>query len=139
MNPKRKLNWNPFLVTKGTSFVILIQFRTQHLKIKRNCQGVNAVTSGCASFSFIRVNHIPIQHLGAYGSLAALTIICKCPNKRNLSALFFFLSLPVFSLDIFQYWRLYLLTLVLGIGGSFQFGMQVSVIASPAVVQLPSI
>lgn len=42
---------------------------------------------------------------------------------------------PVFPLDIFQYWRLYLLTLVLGIGGSFQFGMQVSVIASPAVVQ----
>ncbi|XP_075893472.1 solute carrier family 2, facilitated glucose transporter member 5-like isoform X2 [Nelusetta ayraudi] len=32
-----------------------------------------------------------------------------------------------------KYWRLYLLTLVLGIGGSFQFGMQVSVIASPAV------
>ncbi|XP_076012961.1 solute carrier family 2, facilitated glucose transporter member 5-like [Genypterus blacodes] len=31
-----------------------------------------------------------------------------------------------------QYWRLYLLTLVLGIGGSFQYGMQVSVIASPA-------
>ncbi|XP_041639520.1 solute carrier family 2, facilitated glucose transporter member 11-like [Cheilinus undulatus] len=32
-----------------------------------------------------------------------------------------------------QYWRLYLLTLVLGIGGSFQYGIQVSVIASPAV------
>ncbi|XP_041801477.1 solute carrier family 2, facilitated glucose transporter member 11-like [Chelmon rostratus] len=32
-----------------------------------------------------------------------------------------------------QYWRLYLLTLVLGIGGSFQYGFQVSVIASPAV------
>ncbi|XP_071383050.1 solute carrier family 2, facilitated glucose transporter member 11-like [Centroberyx affinis] len=31
-----------------------------------------------------------------------------------------------------QYWRLYLLTLVLGIGGSFQYGIQVSVIASPA-------
>ncbi|KAM3877709.1 solute carrier family 2, facilitated glucose transporter member 11-like [Diretmus argenteus] len=33
---------------------------------------------------------------------------------------------------MFQYWRLYLLTLVLGIGGSFQYGMQVSIIASPA-------
>ncbi|XP_049894379.1 solute carrier family 2, facilitated glucose transporter member 11-like isoform X1 [Epinephelus moara] len=32
-----------------------------------------------------------------------------------------------------QYWRLYLLSLVLGIGGSFQYGIQVSVIASPAV------
>ncbi|XP_044206104.1 solute carrier family 2, facilitated glucose transporter member 11-like [Thunnus albacares] len=32
-----------------------------------------------------------------------------------------------------QYWRLYLLMLVLGIGGSFQYGIQVSVIASPAV------
>ncbi|XP_039971462.1 solute carrier family 2, facilitated glucose transporter member 11-like [Xiphias gladius] len=32
-----------------------------------------------------------------------------------------------------QYWRLYLLALVLGIGGSFQYGIQVSVIASPAV------
>ncbi|XP_023136077.1 solute carrier family 2, facilitated glucose transporter member 11-like [Amphiprion ocellaris] len=32
-----------------------------------------------------------------------------------------------------QYWRLYLLTLVLGIGGSFQYGIQVSLIASPAV------
>uniref|UniRef100_A0A672YPN7 Solute carrier family 2, facilitated glucose transporter member 5 n=1 Tax=Sphaeramia orbicularis TaxID=375764 RepID=A0A672YPN7_9TELE len=32
-----------------------------------------------------------------------------------------------------QYWRLYLLTVVLGIGGSFQYGIQVSVIASPAV------
>ncbi|XP_070813789.1 solute carrier family 2, facilitated glucose transporter member 11-like [Chaetodon trifascialis] len=32
-----------------------------------------------------------------------------------------------------RYWRLYLLTLVLGIGGSFQYGFQVSVIASPAV------
>ncbi|XP_037635573.1 solute carrier family 2, facilitated glucose transporter member 11-like [Sebastes umbrosus] len=32
-----------------------------------------------------------------------------------------------------QYWRLYLLALVLGIGGSFQYGFQVSVIASPAV------
>ncbi|XP_070696759.1 solute carrier family 2, facilitated glucose transporter member 11-like [Pempheris klunzingeri] len=31
-----------------------------------------------------------------------------------------------------QYWRLYLLILVLGIGGSFQYGIQVSVIASPA-------
>ncbi|XP_029906572.1 solute carrier family 2, facilitated glucose transporter member 11-like [Myripristis murdjan] len=31
-----------------------------------------------------------------------------------------------------QYWRLYLLTLVLGIGGSFQYGIQVSIIASPA-------
>ncbi|XP_074527836.1 solute carrier family 2, facilitated glucose transporter member 11-like [Halichoeres trimaculatus] len=32
-----------------------------------------------------------------------------------------------------QYWRLYLLAVVLGIGGSFQYGIQVSVIASPAV------
>ncbi|XP_022602534.1 solute carrier family 2, facilitated glucose transporter member 11-like [Seriola dumerili] len=32
-----------------------------------------------------------------------------------------------------QYWRLYVLSLVLGIGGSFQYGIQVSVIASPAV------
>ncbi|XP_069546709.1 solute carrier family 2, facilitated glucose transporter member 11-like [Brachyistius frenatus] len=32
-----------------------------------------------------------------------------------------------------QYWRLYLLSLVLGIGGSFQYGIQVSLIASPAV------
>ncbi|KAL7406916.1 hypothetical protein ABVT39_000107 [Epinephelus coioides] len=32
-----------------------------------------------------------------------------------------------------QYWRLYLLSLVLGIGGSFQYGIQVSVIASPAM------
>ncbi|XP_078024785.1 solute carrier family 2, facilitated glucose transporter member 5-like isoform X2 [Epinephelus lanceolatus] len=32
-----------------------------------------------------------------------------------------------------QYWRLYLLSLVLGIGGAFQYGIQVSVIASPAV------
>nr|XP_061813653.1 solute carrier family 2, facilitated glucose transporter member 11-like [Nerophis lumbriciformis] len=31
-----------------------------------------------------------------------------------------------------QYWRLYLLAMVLGIGGSFQYGIQVSVIASPA-------
>nr|XP_054591869.1 solute carrier family 2, facilitated glucose transporter member 11-like [Nothobranchius furzeri] len=31
-----------------------------------------------------------------------------------------------------QYWRLYLLALVLGIGGSFQYGIQVSVISSPA-------
>ncbi|XP_017263664.1 solute carrier family 2, facilitated glucose transporter member 11-like [Kryptolebias marmoratus] len=31
-----------------------------------------------------------------------------------------------------QHWRLYLLALVLGIGGSFQYGIQVSVIASPA-------
>ncbi|XP_075316113.1 solute carrier family 2, facilitated glucose transporter member 11-like [Odontesthes bonariensis] len=31
-----------------------------------------------------------------------------------------------------QYWRLYLLSLVLGIGGSFQYGIQVSLIASPA-------
>ncbi|XP_061584501.1 solute carrier family 2, facilitated glucose transporter member 11-like [Cololabis saira] len=31
-----------------------------------------------------------------------------------------------------QYWRLYLLSLVLGIGGSFQYGIQVSVVASPA-------
>ncbi|KAM4613755.1 solute carrier family 2, facilitated glucose transporter member 11-like [Polymixia lowei] len=31
-----------------------------------------------------------------------------------------------------QYWRLYLLTLVLGIGGSFQYGIQVSILASPA-------
>ncbi|XP_053723771.1 solute carrier family 2, facilitated glucose transporter member 11-like [Synchiropus splendidus] len=30
-----------------------------------------------------------------------------------------------------QYWRLYLLSIVLGIGGSFQYGLQVSVIASP--------
>lgn len=33
-----------------------------------------------------------------------------------------------------QYWRLYLLTLVLGIGGSFQYGMQISVITFPAEV-----
>uniref|UniRef100_A0A672GX58 Solute carrier family 2, facilitated glucose transporter member 5 n=1 Tax=Salarias fasciatus TaxID=181472 RepID=A0A672GX58_SALFA len=32
-----------------------------------------------------------------------------------------------------QYWRLYLLSAVLGIGGSFQYGIQVSLIASPAV------
>lgn len=32
-----------------------------------------------------------------------------------------------------QYWRLYLLSVVLGIGGSFQYGIQVSVIAAPAV------
>ncbi|XP_063073795.1 solute carrier family 2, facilitated glucose transporter member 9-like [Engraulis encrasicolus] len=31
-----------------------------------------------------------------------------------------------------QYWRLYLLTLVLGIGGSFQYGIHVSIMASPA-------
>ncbi|XP_062252807.1 solute carrier family 2, facilitated glucose transporter member 11-like [Platichthys flesus] len=30
-----------------------------------------------------------------------------------------------------QYWRLYALSMVLGIGGSFQYGIQVSVIASP--------
>ncbi|XP_020337833.1 solute carrier family 2, facilitated glucose transporter member 11 isoform X3 [Oncorhynchus kisutch] len=34
--------------------------------------------------------------------------------------------------DLMQYWRLYLLTLVLGIGGSFQYGMQVSIMSSPA-------
>ncbi|KAJ0023909.1 hypothetical protein NQD34_003808, partial [Periophthalmus magnuspinnatus] len=33
---------------------------------------------------------------------------------------------------LLQYWRLYLLTVVLGIGGSFQYGIQVSLIASPA-------
>nr|XP_046239565.1 solute carrier family 2, facilitated glucose transporter member 11-like [Scatophagus argus] len=32
-----------------------------------------------------------------------------------------------------QYWRLYVLSLVLGIGGSFQYGIQVSAIASPAM------
>ncbi|XP_063330477.1 solute carrier family 2, facilitated glucose transporter member 11-like [Pelmatolapia mariae] len=32
-----------------------------------------------------------------------------------------------------QHWRLYLLSLVLGIGGCFQYGIQVSLIASPAV------
>lgn len=32
-----------------------------------------------------------------------------------------------------KYWRLYLLSVVLGIGGSFQYGIQVSVIAAPAV------
>ncbi|XP_059186304.1 solute carrier family 2, facilitated glucose transporter member 11-like [Centropristis striata] len=37
-----------------------------------------------------------------------------------------------FSSTKLQYWRLYLLSLVLGIGGSFQYGIQVSVIASPA-------
>ncbi|XP_061788654.1 solute carrier family 2, facilitated glucose transporter member 11-like [Nerophis lumbriciformis] len=31
-----------------------------------------------------------------------------------------------------QYWRLYLLAVVLGIGGSFQYGIQVSAIAAPA-------
>ncbi|XP_037535712.1 solute carrier family 2, facilitated glucose transporter member 11-like [Nematolebias whitei] len=31
-----------------------------------------------------------------------------------------------------QYWRLYLLMLVLGIGGSFQYGIQLSLIVSPA-------
>uniref|UniRef100_A0A8C7UNL5 Major facilitator superfamily (MFS) profile domain-containing protein n=1 Tax=Oncorhynchus mykiss TaxID=8022 RepID=A0A8C7UNL5_ONCMY len=34
--------------------------------------------------------------------------------------------------NLVRYWRLYLLTLVLGIGGSFQLGMQVSIMASPA-------
>ncbi|CAB1354004.1 unnamed protein product [Coregonus sp. 'balchen'] len=34
--------------------------------------------------------------------------------------------------NMVRYWRLYLLTLVLGIGGSFQLGMQVSIMASPA-------
>uniref|UniRef100_A0A3Q2YLL5 Solute carrier family 2, facilitated glucose transporter member 5 n=1 Tax=Hippocampus comes TaxID=109280 RepID=A0A3Q2YLL5_HIPCM len=32
-----------------------------------------------------------------------------------------------------QYWRLYLMAVVLGIGGSFQYGIQVSVVAAPAV------
>ncbi|KAM4740157.1 solute carrier family 2, facilitated glucose transporter member 11-like [Anableps anableps] len=32
-----------------------------------------------------------------------------------------------------KHWRLYLMSLVLGIGGSFQYGIQVSLIASPAV------
>ncbi|KAK7916592.1 hypothetical protein WMY93_012353 [Mugilogobius chulae] len=32
-----------------------------------------------------------------------------------------------------KYWRLYLLSVVLGIGGSLQYGIQVSVIAAPAV------
>ncbi|XP_056885962.1 solute carrier family 2, facilitated glucose transporter member 11 isoform X1 [Takifugu flavidus] len=31
-----------------------------------------------------------------------------------------------------KYWRLYLLTLVLGIGGSFQYGIQISIITFPA-------
>ncbi|XP_046882508.1 solute carrier family 2, facilitated glucose transporter member 11-like [Hypomesus transpacificus] len=34
--------------------------------------------------------------------------------------------------ELVQYWRLYLLMLVLGIGGSFQYGIQVSIMASPA-------
>lgn len=33
-----------------------------------------------------------------------------------------------------QYWRLYLLTLVLGVGGSFQYGLHISVITFPAEV-----
>ena len=33
-----------------------------------------------------------------------------------------------------QYWRLYLLTLVLGVGGSFQYGIHISVITFPAKV-----
>ncbi|KAJ8285610.1 hypothetical protein GJAV_G00028830 [Gymnothorax javanicus] len=33
--------------------------------------------------------------------------------------------------DLKNYWRLYLLTLVLGIGGSFQYGFHVSILASP--------
>lgn len=56
--------------------------------------------------------------------------ITKVQGKRNFAILFFLHT--IFNL---QYWRLYLLTLVLGIGGSFQFGMQISVIASPAVVR----
>ena len=36
-----------------------------------------------------------------------------------------------------QYWRLYALSVVLGIGGSFQYGIQVSVIASPEEVRHP--
>ncbi|KAJ8263130.1 hypothetical protein COCON_G00155870 [Conger conger] len=32
--------------------------------------------------------------------------------------------------DLKNYWRLYLLTLVLGIGGTFQFGVQISILAS---------
>ncbi|XP_064153766.1 solute carrier family 2, facilitated glucose transporter member 11-like isoform X1 [Anguilla rostrata] len=32
--------------------------------------------------------------------------------------------------DLKKYWRLYLLTLVLGIGGSFQYGVQISILAS---------
>ncbi|KAL2090970.1 hypothetical protein ACEWY4_013233 [Coilia grayii] len=34
--------------------------------------------------------------------------------------------------EMTQYWRLYLLTLVLGVGGSFQYGLHVSIMASPA-------
>ncbi|XP_036382178.1 solute carrier family 2, facilitated glucose transporter member 11-like [Megalops cyprinoides] len=34
--------------------------------------------------------------------------------------------------ELMNYWRLYVLTLVLGIGGSFQYGIQVSILASPA-------
>ncbi|KAI1900619.1 hypothetical protein AGOR_G00051790 [Albula goreensis] len=33
--------------------------------------------------------------------------------------------------DLKNYWRLYLLAVVLGIGGSFQYGLQVSMLASP--------
>lgn len=40
---------------------------------------------------------------------------------------------PAEDMASIKYWRLYLLTVVLGIGGSFQYGIQVSVIASPAV------
>ncbi|KAF3856264.1 hypothetical protein F7725_016987 [Dissostichus mawsoni] len=38
-----------------------------------------------------------------------------------------------YQLGELQYWRLYLLSMVLGIGGSFQYGIQVSVMASPAL------
>ncbi|KAJ8379848.1 hypothetical protein SKAU_G00006260 [Synaphobranchus kaupii] len=34
--------------------------------------------------------------------------------------------------ELKNYWRLYLLTLVLGIGGTFQYGVQISILASPA-------
>ncbi|KAM3622523.1 uncharacterized protein V6R79_026204 [Siganus canaliculatus] len=50
----------------------------------------------------------------------------KGHNKQSESQ-----SQAQYQLGEFQYWRLYLLSLVLGIGGSFQYGMQVSVIAAP--------
>lgn len=71
------------------------------------------------------------------------TIHCTClsPWVKMLCCLSNVCAVSVCNLQMskFQYSRLYLLTLVLGIGGSFQFGMQVSVTASPALVQSQSI
>lgn len=59
--------------------------------------------------------------------LKFLQTICVHKSKRHCCKHLEPTMLP-------QYWRLYLLTLVLGVGGSFQYGMHISVITFPAEV-----